>query len=70
MTTHDKEPTKLAAAATQAQQAVDSAKDYVASTDLNALRDKASDTVSALYKGGREALPWASLLPQGLFLRC
>ena len=53
MTTHD----KLSAAANQAKKAIDSAKDTIASTDFDALRSKASDTASALYKGGRDALP-------------
>jgi ElaB/YqjD/DUF883 family membrane-anchored ribosome-binding protein len=56
MTTHDKEPSKLAAAANQAQQAIDSAKEYVAGADFDALRAKASDAASTLYKGGREIL--------------
>jgi ElaB/YqjD/DUF883 family membrane-anchored ribosome-binding protein len=62
MTNHDDEAGKttpsgtLSAAAKHAQHAMDSAKEFVAGTDLDQLRTKAADTASALYREGRELL--------------
>ncbi len=46
----------LSAAAKHAQQAVDSAKEFVAGTDLDQLRTKAADAASSLYREGRDLL--------------
>ncbi|MFY9971343.1 MAG: hypothetical protein WAK41_18255 [Roseiarcus sp.] len=48
---------KLSAAARQAQQAIDSAKDLAAGVDVDQLRSRAADAASALYQGGRDLLP-------------
>ncbi len=62
MTTKDDSPEqtapggKLSAAARQAQQAIDSAKEIAAGVDVDQLRSKASDAASALYQGGRDLL--------------
>lgn len=52
----DSAAAKLSAAAVQAQQALNSAKDYVANADLDQLRSKAADTASAIYQQGRDVL--------------
>jgi ElaB/YqjD/DUF883 family membrane-anchored ribosome-binding protein len=44
------------AAASRVQAAVDSAKDFAAKADLDALRAKAADTASVIYHQGREIL--------------
>jgi ElaB/YqjD/DUF883 family membrane-anchored ribosome-binding protein len=46
----------VSAAAKQAQQAVDSAKEFVAGTDFDQLRAKASDATAALYRQGRDMI--------------
>ncbi len=46
----------LSAAAEQARHAVDSAKEFVAGTDLDQLRTKTAEAASALYREGRELL--------------
>jgi len=46
----------LSAAAKHAQQAIDSAKEFVAGANLDQLRTKAADAASTLYREGREAL--------------
>jgi len=61
MTTQDNESAKdasarLAAAVGQAEQAINSAKQYLAGTDFDALRAKASDTATNLYREGRDFL--------------
>jgi ElaB/YqjD/DUF883 family membrane-anchored ribosome-binding protein len=47
---------KLSAAAKSAQHAVESAKEFVAGSDLEQLRAKAADAASSLYAQGRELL--------------
>ncbi len=47
---------RLSAAAKRAQQAMDSAKEFVGGADLDQLRTKAADAASTLYREGRERL--------------
>lgn len=58
MASDDKEGSKAfsAAAAEQAQRTFESAKEFVAGTDFDELRSKASDAASSLLKEGREFL--------------
>lgn len=53
MSTHDSMSEKLSAAASQAREALDAARQSVAETDLDALKSKASDAASAVYRQGR-----------------
>lgn len=46
----------LSAAAKHAQKAMDSAKEFVAGTDLDQLGTKAADAASSLYREGRDLL--------------
>ena len=62
MTTNDDGPHsegdgKLSAAARQAKQAIDSARELAAGTDLDQLKSKAADAASTLYAQGRDLLP-------------
>jgi len=50
----DSTASKLSAAATQAQSALNSARDYVANTDVDKLKSQAADAASSLYKQGRD----------------
>lgn len=43
-------------AAQRAHQAIDAAREFVAGTDVNALRAKAADAASSLYRDGRELI--------------
>lgn len=45
---------KLSSAASQAQTAIDNARQYVADADLDSLKEKASDAASAVYQQGRD----------------
>ncbi len=54
MSNEDDPKPKFAAAAAQAQHAIDSAKEFVANTDVDQLKAKAADAASALYKQGRD----------------
>ncbi len=61
MTTQDSESDKdasarLAAVANELQKALNTAKEYLAGTDFDALRAKASDAASDVYRGGRDFL--------------
>ena len=62
MTIHDDEPERttpagaMSGAAKQAKQAIDSAKDFVAGTDLDQVRSKAGDAAASLCRGGRDLL--------------
>ena len=54
MSNDDTASGKLSAAASQAQQAIDGAKRFVADADLGDLKARASDAASALYQQGRD----------------
>jgi ElaB/YqjD/DUF883 family membrane-anchored ribosome-binding protein len=61
MTTNDDGPHsegdgKLSAAARQAKQAIDSARELASGVDVDQLRSKAADAASALYQSGRDLL--------------
>jgi ElaB/YqjD/DUF883 family membrane-anchored ribosome-binding protein len=47
---------KLAAAVSQAEQAINAVKDYLSTADLDALRSRAANTATNFYQGGREFL--------------
>jgi ElaB/YqjD/DUF883 family membrane-anchored ribosome-binding protein len=46
----------VSAAAKHAQRAMDSAKEFVAGANLDEIGDRAAETASNLYRGGRELL--------------
>ncbi len=55
MTNHDDEAGRTTPSSA-AKHAIDSAKEFVAGTDLDQLRTKAADAASALYQEGRDLL--------------
>jgi ElaB/YqjD/DUF883 family membrane-anchored ribosome-binding protein len=54
MSNDDDAKAKLRGAADAAQHAIDSAKEFVANTDVDQFKAKAADAASALYKQSRD----------------
>jgi ElaB/YqjD/DUF883 family membrane-anchored ribosome-binding protein len=54
MSNSDEAKAKLNAATSRAKDAIDSAKEYVANTDIDDIKAKAADAAGAVYKRSRE----------------